>query len=165
MTFASSFKIDYNKYQLIVRNQIGSRFSKVCGHSIFTSRDNVFQKINSVQEEIEEKLSVQFYNKNEKSAIAAYIDVKKSLSWFLDQRVKEPVNLDSGTLITYIYTDAFAWMLWSRFFHGETAIRMRIVERSNFLDTIITLGPWLGPDDYLHGSTLGKFVYEQLQDL
>ena len=132
VTFVSNFNIGYNKYQLLVRNQIGSRFSKVCGHPIFTSRDNVFQKINSVQEEIEEKLCLQFCNENEKSAIAAYIDVKKSLSWLLNQRVKELVNLDSGTIITYIYTDAFPWMLWSGFFHGETAIRMRIVERSNF---------------------------------
>ena len=29
----------------------------------------------------------------------------------------------------------------------------------------MTLGSWLGPDDHLHTSALGKFVYEQLQDL
>ena len=166
VTLTSNFNISYNKYQLIVRNQIGSRFSKICGHPIFTSRDKVFQKIISVQEEIKEKLSLQFCNENENSTIAAYIDVRKSLSWFLDQpHVKELVNLDSGTIVTYVYTDAFPWMLWSRFFHGETAIRMKIVEKSNSLDTIMTLGSWLGPDDHLHTSTLGKFVYEQLQDL
>ena len=129
VTLASNFSISYNKYQLIVRNQIGSRFSQICGHPVFTGRDNVFQKINSVQEEIKEQSSLQFCNENEKSTIAAYIDVRKSLSWFLYQpRVKELVNLDSGTIVTYIYTDAFPWMLWSRFFHGETAIRIKIVE-------------------------------------
>ena len=85
---------------------------------------------------------------------------------FLDQpRVKELVNLDSGTIVTYMYTDAFPWMLWNRCFHGETAVRMKIVEKSTALDTIMTLGSWLGPDDHLHTSTLGKFVYEQLQNL
>ena len=56
VTLASNFNISYNKYQLIVRNLIliGSRFSKICGHPVFTSRHKVFQKINSVQEEIKE---------------------------------------------------------------------------------------------------------------
>ena len=39
------------------------------------------------------------------------------------------------------------------------------MEKSNSLDTIMTLGSWLGPDDHLFTSTLGKFVYEQFQDL
>ena len=30
VTLTSNFNISYNKYQLIVRNQIGSRFSKIC---------------------------------------------------------------------------------------------------------------------------------------
>ena len=40
VTLASNFNINYNKYQLIVRNLIpkGSRFSKICGHPVFTSR-------------------------------------------------------------------------------------------------------------------------------
>ena len=46
-----------------------------------------------------------------------------------------------------------------------TAIRMKIVENSKSLDTVMILESWLGPDDHLHASTLGKFVHEQLQDL
>ena len=38
VTLASNFNISYNKYQLIVINQKGSRFSKICGHLIFTKQ-------------------------------------------------------------------------------------------------------------------------------
>ena len=37
--------------------------------------------------------------------------------------------------------------------------------KSNSLNTTMTLGSWLGPDDHLHTRTLGKIIYEQLQDL
>ena len=42
---------------------------------------------------------------------------------------------------------------------------MRIVETSNTLSSIVTIMSWLGPDDYLHVSTLGKYVFQQLFSL
>ena len=56
-------------------------------------------------------------------------------------------------------------MHWSKFFSGETAIRLKLVEPHNLLSCIVTVCSWLGPDDYIHVSNLGKETVNQLSDL
>lgn len=59
-------------------------------------------------------------------------------------------------LLVYHYIDAFPWMQWSKFFTGETAIRVKLVEPHNLLSSIVTVCSWLGPDNYNHVSNLGQ---------
>ena len=56
-------------------------------------------------------------------------------------------------------------MQWSRFFSGESAIRLRVANVSNTLSSIITVGSWLGPDDFEHVASLGISIYKQLTSL
>ena len=41
-------------------------------------------------------------------------------------------------LVVYHYIDTFPWMQWSKFFTGETAIRVKLVEPHNLLSSIVT---------------------------
>ena len=68
-------------------------------------------------------------------------------------------------LIVYHYIDAFPWMQWSKFFNGETAIRVKLVEPHNLLSSIIAVCSWLLPDDYAHMSNLGRETLQQLSSL
>lgn len=68
-------------------------------------------------------------------------------------------------LLVYHYIDAFPWMQWSKFFTGETAIRVKLVEPHNLLSCIVTVCSWLGPDNYNHVSNLGRETLQQLSSL
>ena len=68
-------------------------------------------------------------------------------------------------LVVYHYIDAFPWMQWSKFFTGETAIRVKLVEPHNLLSSIVTVCSWLGTDDYNHISNLGRETLQQLTSL
>ena len=103
---------------------------------------------------------------NECGTIARYVDVKKAIEWLLSGKMfSNFINPDKRQISIYSYTDAFPWMAWSLFFQGETAILLRIVDTVNTLNFIITVGSWLGPDDYQHVTSLGSFVYKQLSSL
>ena len=56
-------------------------------------------------------------------------------------------------------------MQWSKFFTGETAIRVKLVEPHNLLSSIVTVCSWLGPDNYNHVSNLGQETLQQLSSL
>ena len=68
-------------------------------------------------------------------------------------------------LVVYHYIDAFPWMQWSKFFTGETAIRVKLVEPHNLLSSIVIVCSWLGPDDYNHISNLDRETLQQLTSL
>ena len=68
-------------------------------------------------------------------------------------------------LLVYHYIDAFPWMQWSKFFTGETAIRVKLVEPHSLSSSIVTVCSWLGPDNYNHVSNLGRETLQQLSSL
>ena len=56
VTLASNFNIRAHKYHTILRNQICGKLSKIFGQPIFSIGDTVFKEIESVHEQLQEKL-------------------------------------------------------------------------------------------------------------
>ena len=54
---------------------------------------------------------------------------------------------------------------WSKFFTGETAIRVKLVELHNLSSSIVTVCSWLGLDNYSPVSNLGRETPQQLSSL
>ena len=160
----SNFNIGYTKYQNIIRNQLGKELENVFGINIMVPKDDMCEKIKEQKEALQETLSLNFAEYN--GVVAAYTNVKNTVEWLLSKEtLKETILVPKEKLIVYHYIDAFPWMQWSKFFNGETAIRIKIVEPHNLLSSIVTVCSWLGPDDYNHVSTLGRETLQQLSDL
>ena len=110
------------------------------------------------------KASLDFVEPN--SVLAAYTNVKKTVGWLLSKEsLKETILVPNEKLIVYHYVDAFPWMQWSKYFNGETALRIKLVEPYNLLSFFATVCSWLGPDDYNHVSNLGQETLQQLSSL
>lgn len=160
----SNFNIGQNKYQNIVRNQLGKELQATLGINIMVPKDDMTEELKEQKESLQESLSLKFVEFN--GVIAAYTDIKKTVQWLLSKETLESTILaPNEKLIVYHYIDAFPWMHWSKFFSGETAIRIKLVEPHNLLSCIVTVCSWLGPDDYIHVSNLGKETLKQLSEL
>ena len=117
-----NFNIGQNKYQNIVRNQLGKELEHVFGINIMELKER--------KEALQESLSLDFVEHN--GVLAAYTNVKKTVEWLLSKEsLKETILVPNEKLIVYHYVDAFPWMQWSKFFNGETAIRIKLVEPHN----------------------------------
>lgn len=160
----SNFNIGHNKYQNVVRNQLGKELEAILGVNIMVAKDDMTEELKEQKESLQESLSLKFNEYN--GVIAAYTDVKKTIEWLLSKEtLQNTILVPNGKLILYHYIDAFPWMQWSKFFNGETAIRLKLVEPHNLLSSIVTVCSWLGPDDYQHASNLGKETIKQLSEL
>ena len=160
----SNFNIGQNKYQNIVRNQLGKELEHVFGINIMVPKDDMCEKLKEHKEALQENLSLDFVEYN--GVLAAYTNVKKTVEWLLSKEsLKETILVPNEKLIVYHYVDAFPWMQWSKFFNGETAIRIKLVEPHNLLSSIATVCSWLGPDDYNHVRNLGRETLQQLSSL
>ena len=160
----SNFDIGYTKYQNIVRNQLGKELANVFGINIMVPKDDMCEKLKVQKEALQEKLSLKFTEHN--GVVAAYTNVKNAVEWLLSKEtLQETITVPKEKLLIYHYIDAFPWMQWSKFFNGETSIRIKLVEPHNLLSSIVTVCSWLGPDDYNHVSNLGKETLQQLSTL
>ena len=122
------------------------------------------EKLKVQTEALQESLSLNFTEHN--GVVAAYTNVKNTVEWLLGKEtLQETIMVPKEKLIIYHYIDAFPWMQWSKFFSGETAIRVKLVEPHNLLSSIVTVCSWLGPDDYGHVSNLGRETLRQLSSL
>ena len=160
----SNFNIGQNKYQNIVRNQLGKELQHVLGINIMVPKDDMCEKLKECKDAIQESLSLDFVEHN--GVLAAYTNVKKTVEWLLSKEsLKETILVPNEKLIVYHYVDAFPWMQWSKYFNGETAIRIKLVEPHNLLSSIATVCSWLGPDDYNQVSNLGRETLQQQSSL
>lgn len=67
-----------------------------------------------------------------------YTNVRKTMEWLLSKKtLQETIMVPKDKLLVYHYTDAFPWMQWGKFFTGETAIRVKLVEPHNLLSFIV----------------------------
>ena len=108
-------------------------------------KDDMCEKLNCVKM-LFKKVSLDFVEHN--GVLAAYTNVKKTVEWLLSKEsLKETILVPNEKLIVYHYVDAFPWMQWSKYFNGETAIQIKLVEPHNLLSSIATVCSWLGPDD------------------
>ena len=157
----SNFDIGYTKYQNIVRNQLGKELEQVFGVNIMVPEDDMCEKLKEQKEALQESLSLTFTEHN--GVVAAYTNVRNTVEWLLSKNtLQETIMVPKEKLIVYHYIDAFPWMQWSKFFTGETAIRVKLVEPHNLLSSIVTVCSWLGPDNYNHVSNLGQETLQQL---
>ena len=115
----SNLNIGQNKYQNIVRNQLGKELQATLGVNNMVPKNSMSEEIKEQKESLQESLSLKFVQFS--GVIAAYTDVKKT------------------KLILYHYIDAFPWMHWRQFFSGETAIRLKVIEPHNLLSCIVTI--------------------------
>ena len=160
----SNFNIGQLKYQNIVRNELGKELETVFGVNIMVPKDDMCEKLKEDKQSLQEKLLLDFSEHN--GVLAGHTNVKKTVEWLLSKdSMKKTILAPNGKLILYHYIDAFPWMQWSKFFNGETAIRIKLVEPHNLLSSIVTLCSWLGPDDYNHVSNLGKDTLQQLSSM
>ena len=166
MDMVVNVSISQKSYQTVVRNKIGATLKDIFGYNIFPTTEDLFSKINNTKDILQNAVELQFSEPNYCSTIAGFVNVKKSLERLLSKKVFDGlVNPERKQIVVYSYTDAFPWMQWSQFFSGESAIRLRIVNVSNTLSSIITVGSWLGPDDFEHVASLGTSIYKQLTSL
>ena len=160
----SNFDIGHNKYQNIVRNQLGKELEHVFGVNIMVPKDDMCEKLKVQKEALQERLSLNFTEYN--GVVAAYTNVKNTVEWLLSKEtLQQTIMVPKEKLIIYHYIDAFPWMQWSKFFTGETSIRLKLVEPHNLLSSIVTVCSWLAPDDYNHVSNLGRETLQQLSNL
>ena len=149
MDIVVNFSISQKSYQTVIRNKIGATLKDIFGYNIFSTTEDPFSKINNTKDILQIAVELQFSEPNYCGTIAGFVNVKKSLEWLLSKKVFDGlVHPERKQIVVYSYTDAFPWMQWSRFFSGESAIRLRVVNVSNTLSPIITVGSWLGPDDF-----------------
>ena len=159
----SNFNIGQNKYQNIVRNQLGKELEHVLGINIMVPKNDMSEKLKECKDALQESLSLDFVEHN--GVLAAYTN-KKIVEWLLSKEsLKETILVPNEKLIVYHYVDAFPWMQWSKYFNGKTAIRIKLVEPHNLLSSIATVCSWLGPDDYNHVYNLGQESLQQLSSL
>ena len=160
----SNFDIGYTKYQNIVRNQLGKELAQVFGVNIMVPKDDMCEKLKEQKEALQESLSLTFTEHN--GVVAAYTNVRNTVEWQLSKNtLQETIMVPKEKLIVYHYIDTFPWMQWSKFFTGESAIRVKLVEPHNLLSSIVTVCSWLGPDNYNHVSNLGQETLQQLSSL
>ena len=77
--------------------------------------------------------------------------------------MQDVIKTPNDSILVFFYVDLFFWFSWSRFFTGETTIRMKVLEPTNTLSALEMVGAWLGPDTHDFVSNLGKFVFDQMK--
>ena len=77
--------------------------------------------------------------------------------------MQDVIKTPNDSILVYFYVDVFSWLSWSRFFTGETTIRMKVLESTNASSAVVTTGAWLEPDTHDFVSNLGKFVFDQMK--
>ena len=87
-------------------------------------------------------------------------NLQKSLEWILRKKSTHDVTkTPNDSILVYFYVDLFPWLSWSRFFTGETTIRIKVLESTNTLSAVATVGS----DTHDFVSNLGKFVFDQMK--
>ena len=151
-------------YQLILRNSVGKQIEDIVGCNPFVSRHLMEQNLREKSKHLKSNFDLQFAEWN--GTVVGYTNIQKSLEWIQGKKsLQDIVKTPNDAIVVYFYVDLFPWLSWSRFFTGETTIRMKILEPTNTLRSIATVAAWLGPDTNEYVSNLGKFVFSQMHCL
>jgi len=123
-----------------------------------------FEKLKECKDALQESLSLDFVEHN--GVLPAYKNVKNTVEWLLGKEfLKETILIPKEKLLVYHDVDALPRLLWSKYFNGETAIRINLAEPHYLMSSIATVCFWLGPDDYNHVSNLRQETLQQLSSL
>ena len=156
--------ISRRDYHLILRTSVGKQIEDIIGFNPFVSKVLMEESLKEKSESLKSHFDLQFSEWN--GTVVGFTDVQKSLEWILSKKsLQDIVRVSKNSIIVYFYVDLFPWMAWSRYFSGETTIRMKILEPTNTLSAIATVAAWLGPDTSEYVTNLGKHVFNQIQTL
>lgn len=160
----SNFDISQNAYQNVLRNSIGKDLADIIGVNVFVPKNDMTQKLNHIKSSLKDKYNLKYSTYN--NTMAAFINIRNAIEHVLSkENMQKAVQTPNDALLIYYYCDAFPWMSWSRYFTGETSIRIKLVEPYNMLSTAITVCSFLGPDNYELISHLCQDTFEQLATL
>ena len=98
--------------------------------------------------------------------VIGFTDLQNPLEWILRKKsMQDVIKTPNDSILAYFHVDLFPWLSWGRFFTGETTIRMKMLESTNTLTAVATVGAWLWPDthDFVSNLPMGKFVFEQMK--
>lgn len=161
---ASNFDISQSAYQNILRNKIGKQLEEVIGRNVFVPKNAMTQRLDEIKSSLKEVFDLKFACYND--TMSAYVNIKSAIEHLLSkQNTQQALKAPNNSILIYYYCDAFPWMSWSKFFSGETSIRIKIVEPFNILSTALTVCSFLGPDNYEHIANLCKETFQQLSSL
>lgn len=162
----SNFDISQSAYQNVLRNNIGRKLEDVIGINVFVPKNDMIERLNAIKSSLKNVYDLKYVTYNDTMHMAAFINIKNAIEHLLSkQNMQEAVKTPNDALLVYYYCDAFPWMGWSKFFSGETSIRIKIVEPYNMLSTAFTVCSFLGPDNYEMISNLCQEIFEQLATL
>ena len=112
------------------------------------------------------KANFKLYFSEWNDTVGGHIDLEKAIQWILGKEsLKDVIKVDNGVIIVFFYVDLFPWMSWSRYFQGETSIRVKILEPTNTYASIATVTSWLGPDKAEYVCNLGKKFFDQMNSV
>lgn len=161
---ASNFNISQSSYQNVLRNNFGKDLEEVLGTNIFVPKGDMVDHLNNTKASLKSIYQLTFLSHGE--ICSGYINIKNAIEHLLGKsNMQQSLHCPNNALLIYYYCDAFPWMGWSKFYSGETAIRIKIVEPHNMLSTVLTVCSYLGPDDYQHVSKLCQETFKQLANL
>ena len=146
------------------RPSVGKQIEDIVGCNPFVSRHLMEQNLREKSKHLKSNFDLQFAEWN--GTVVGYTNIQKSLEWILGKKsLQDIVKTPNDAIVVYFYVDLFPWLSWSRFFTGETTIRIKILEPTNTLRSFATVAAWLGPDTNEYVSNLGKFVFSQMHCL
>ena len=64
--------------------------------------------------------------------------------WNGFRRLNDHVKVPTGKTLILFYVELLSWLQWSRFFTGETNIRIKILYKKKLINSVITVASWLG---------------------
>ena len=144
-------------YQLILRNSVGKQIENITGCNPFVPRKVMEDDLKEKSKDLKSCLEFAEYN----GTVIGFTNLQKALEWILRKKsMRNVIKTPKDSILIYFYVDLFPWLSWSRFFTGETKIRMKVLESTNTLSAVPTVGAWLGPDTHDFVSNLGKFVFD-----
>ena len=151
-------------YQLILRKSVGKQIENIIGCNPFVPRKVMEDDLKEKSKDLKSCLGLEFAEYN--GTVIGFTNLQKSLEWILRKKsMRDVIKTPKDSILIYFYVDLFAWLSLSRFFTEETTIRMKVLESTNTLSAVATVGAWLGPDTHDFVSNLGKFVFDQMKSI
>ena len=160
----TNFEISRRDYQTILRNTIGKTVQETIGFNPYVSKVKMEEGLQVMTRKLKADLGLAFAEWNE--IVVGYTDIKKSLEWLVGRKsLADSIKLSTGKMVIFFYVDLFPWLQWSRFFTGETTVRLKILDHSNSFNSVITVASWLGTDKADYVANLGSHAFNQLKDI
>ena len=160
----TNFEISRRDYQNVLRNTIGKTMQETIGFNPYVPKAMMEKGLHGITKMLKAELGFSCAQWN--NVVVGYTNVRKNLEWLLKRKsLNDQVNVSTGKILIFFYVDLFPWLQWSRFFTGETTIRIKILDEKNSFNSVITVASWLGSDKSEYVKHLGCNTFNQLMEL